>query len=97
MPGRKAAGWSQAYLAQRADCSQSAISQIEAGDLNVTVELLARIASALGVEVTDLFAGDRNEMIAAMILRWRRLSPAHRLAVLAMAESLAPAQAPATE
>ena len=45
---REAAGLTQTELAIRMGVAQSAVSRIEAGRANVTVDMLARIAVALG-------------------------------------------------
>ncbi len=45
---REAAGLTQTELAVRMGVAQSAVSRIEAGRANVTVDMLARIAVALG-------------------------------------------------
>lgn len=48
-------GWSQEYLADRADRHWTYISSIERGERNVTLAVIADLAQALGVEVRDLF------------------------------------------
>lgn len=45
---RRSAGLTQPQLAKRIGSSQQAVSRVEAGAQNVTVELLERIARALG-------------------------------------------------
>lgn len=88
-PGKRKPGWSQARLAEAAGISQSAVSQVETGDLNVTMATLDKLATALGVEVTDLFVMDDPVPPAGELLsRWRRLSPEHQAAVVQMAEGL---------
>ncbi|HXH81710.1 MAG TPA: helix-turn-helix transcriptional regulator [Candidatus Tectomicrobia bacterium] len=48
-------GWSQAELAKRADVTPAYIAQLETGARkNPSLEILKRIARALGVPVTDL-------------------------------------------
>jgi transcriptional regulator with XRE-family HTH domain len=45
-------------IAGRAQLSESFLSQLERGQTGATVQSLQRIATALGVEVSDLFSGD---------------------------------------
>jgi transcriptional regulator with XRE-family HTH domain len=47
---------SQVVLAAEADTTTSTISDIENRDANPTLEVLQRLADALGVEVAALFA-----------------------------------------
>ena len=49
---RKKAGLTQAQLAERADMTQQQIARIEGADSNPTIELLDRVARALGVSIT---------------------------------------------
>ena len=48
---RRAAGWNQAELAQRAGLQRTHISRIEAGKYAVTIETIQAIAEALGMTV----------------------------------------------
>lgn len=48
-------GWTQEELAQRADRHWTYIGGIERGERNVTVQVIADLARALGVEIRDLF------------------------------------------
>ncbi len=52
---REGRGWSQARLAVEAQMSVSGVSMIENGQRNLTTTTLAKLATALGVEVADLF------------------------------------------
>lgn len=49
---RKAKGLSQTGLAKMANISQKVISRIEHADVSVGVDLLQRIAGALGIKIT---------------------------------------------
>jgi transcriptional regulator with XRE-family HTH domain len=51
---RMKAGLSQEKLAEKADLARNYIGNIERAEYKVTVEVLARIARALGVKVRDL-------------------------------------------
>jgi len=56
---RKARQFSQRQLSQQCGISQRYIAQIEAGDANISIQLLERIAAALGCDVLTLLgAGD---------------------------------------
>lgn len=48
---RKRHGLTQAQLSDLTGISQSPLSRIERGDWNVSLEVIERIASAMGVEV----------------------------------------------
>jgi transcriptional regulator with XRE-family HTH domain len=48
------AGLSQEQLAEKADLARNYIGNIERAEYKVTVEVLVRIANALGVKVRDL-------------------------------------------
>ena len=51
---REAQGLSQRKLALMADTNQTHLWQVETGRANVGIDLLYRLASALGVRVQDL-------------------------------------------
>ena len=53
---REAAGLSMNAVAQRAGVSHSTISRIESDQRNPSVELVVRIAEAIGVSLPDLLA-----------------------------------------
>jgi transcriptional regulator with XRE-family HTH domain len=52
---RKAAGFSQAEMAERLEMAVEGYRRWERGELNVTVNTLVRIARVLGVQVRDFF------------------------------------------
>ena len=52
---RKVKGWTQDDLAEKANLEQTAVSLIENGRANPTVETLETIAICLGVRFVDLF------------------------------------------
>src|SRR5687768_18196315 len=54
---RKHRGLTQQQLAERLSTSQSAINRIEKGHQNLSLEMLARIGSALDSEIVALGAG----------------------------------------
>lgn len=55
---REDAGFTQSSLARAIGTSQSAISQIEAGERNPSYEMLRQIAEALGVSTPYLVGAD---------------------------------------
>jgi len=52
---RERKGISQEHLAKLASLNRTYISKIERGERNVSIETAARLASALGVELKELF------------------------------------------
>ena len=54
---RKAQGWTQKALAERAGISLRFLGQLETGQANVSVSRLADVAAALNVSFVTLFAG----------------------------------------
>lgn len=56
--------WTQEELAERARISVSFLSMIERGERIPHVETLAAISSALGVTLSELFAGTDREISA---------------------------------
>jgi XRE family transcriptional regulator, aerobic/anaerobic benzoate catabolism transcriptional regulator len=57
---RNRRGMIRRILAQQADVSERHLAQLEAGDGNVSVVLLQRIAGALGVSLTELFSPEKE-------------------------------------
>lgn len=56
---RKARGWSQERLADKSLTDQDFVGRIERGQVNVSVDTLARIGEALGVEIIEFFQSQR--------------------------------------
>jgi transcriptional regulator with XRE-family HTH domain len=52
---RQKRGWSQEEFAAKAELDRSYVGCIERGERNVSIENIARIASALGVSPASLF------------------------------------------
>lgn len=63
---REDRGLSLSELARRAGLSKGALSQIEAGQANPTVETLWALAQALGIPFSDLTAGPAPPRIAVV-------------------------------
>jgi transcriptional regulator with XRE-family HTH domain len=54
---RKAAGFSQEILAEKADLHRNYIGEVERGEKTISVDALMRVASALRVSVHEFFPG----------------------------------------
>jgi transcriptional regulator with XRE-family HTH domain len=52
---RKARGWSQERLSDKSLVDPDFVGRIERGQVNVSVDTLAKIGKALGVEVVQFF------------------------------------------
>jgi len=67
-------------LAREADVSERHLAQLEAGEGNVSIVLLRRIASSLNVSLAELFAPEAEEPAAKQLIqRFLERLPAHRL------------------
>jgi len=53
-------GWTQEQLAERTNRHWTYIGGIERGERNVTLQVIADIARALGIEIQALFPRDRE-------------------------------------
>jgi transcriptional regulator with XRE-family HTH domain len=53
---RKGAGLSQESLSERCGIFRTYLSRVEGGTANPTINVLVDLATALGVNITDLFA-----------------------------------------
>lgn len=85
---RKSKKMRQHQLADACGMSQPNISDIERGKHNPSLETLHRIANALEVSVSDLFAEDeqgRTDLEDELIRLFRRLSPDRQQGWLDMA------------
>lgn len=54
---RNAKGISQEELAMRIGADQAYVSRIEAGQMNVTLETVEQIATALSIDASELLSG----------------------------------------
>jgi len=52
---RKRKGWSQDQLARKAGLNSSYVGRIERAERNVSLEVIQKLAEALGVEIKELF------------------------------------------
>jgi len=73
-------GLTRKTAAQAADVSERHLAQLEAGEGNVSIVLLRRIAAALGVSLVELFSPETSEPVEKrLIQRFLERLPAHRL------------------
>ena len=78
---RNRRGLTRKMMAREADVSERHLAQLEAGEGNVSIVLLRRIAAALHVSLAELFAAEaetRHEKV--LIQRFLERLPAHRVA-----------------
>ena len=61
---RKARGWSQEKLGEKADLSYKFIGEIERGIVNPSLDSLSGIASALDIEISKLFLNESHIVIS---------------------------------
>jgi XRE family transcriptional regulator, aerobic/anaerobic benzoate catabolism transcriptional regulator len=78
---RNRRGLTRKLMAREADVSERHLAQLEAGEGNVSIVLLRRIAAALHVSLAELFTAEaetRHEKV--LIQRFLERLPAHRVA-----------------
>ena len=79
---RNVQGLTRKSLAQESDVSERHLAQLEAGEGNISILLLRRIAAVLGVSLDELFAPEDQQSDASqkeMIVRFIERLPSHRL------------------
>ena len=69
---REDAGLSQSALARRVGISQSAVSQIEAGDRSPSYGMLVQLADALGVSIAYVVGGEIEQLSPVEERHFRR-------------------------
>lgn len=99
---RKAAGLTQAELADRTGVSQPAISQIENGVLSMDIHWMRAFARALEVKAVDLLEDDDNpdrlsDEERELLARFRSASPDKRSDLERIAAALVPLPAAESE
>ncbi len=62
---RRVMGHTLSYVAKSAGCSESMVSKIETDNVNPSLTLLRRIASALDINVAMLFSGGASEGVVS--------------------------------
>ncbi len=77
---RSRRGMARKMLAREADVSERHLAQLEAGEGNVSIVLLRRIAASLSVSLAELFAPEAEEPATKQLIqRFLERLPAHRL------------------
>jgi XRE family aerobic/anaerobic benzoate catabolism transcriptional regulator len=77
---RSRRGMTRKMAAREADVSERHLAQLEAGEGNVSIVLLRRIAAALNVTLVDLFAPEVDGSAEKLVIqRFLERVPAHRL------------------
>src|SRR5271163_4452811 len=77
---RNRRGLTRKMLAREADVSERHLAQLEAGEGNVSIVLLRRIAGALSVSLAELFAPEaETQHEKVLIQRFLERLPAHRV------------------
>ncbi|MCE4057013.1 helix-turn-helix domain-containing protein [Pseudomonas sp. Au-Pse12] len=85
---RHAAGLSQSALAEKSDVSRRMLVAIEAGEKNVSLGTLDRVAEALNVAFSDLIqAPDSRDPSRINELAWAGAIPGSKAVLLAKAEA----------
>ncbi len=72
---RARAHLSQEHLANRAGISRPTVSRIERAAADVGIEIVQRIADALGITVADLFLPTRDDCVDEVELKARAAAP----------------------
>jgi len=77
---RNRRGMTRKMMAHEADLSERHLAQLEAGEGNISIVLLRRIAAAVNVSLAELFSRDAEESVEMrLIRRFLERLPAHRL------------------
>lgn len=97
---RKAKGWTQQELGERANCSYVQVSELERGDIELNLRWMVRFANALGVEPADLLLHQHNSSSLSpeerdLVECFRRGSPEQKAQLRQMAGIIIPPKAQA--
>src|SRR5260370_8217118 len=77
---RSSRGMTRKMVAREADVSERHLAQLEAGEGNVSIVLLRRIAAALNVSLVELFTPESEETSQKQLIqRFLERLPDHRL------------------
>ncbi len=77
---RNRRGRTRKMMAHEAEISERHLAQLEAGEGNISIVLLRRIAAAVNVSLAELFSRDAEESVEMrLIRRFLERLPAHRL------------------
>lgn len=96
---RKSRGLTQDDLADMLGVNKSTIHRAEVMEKSSRLATYIAAAAVLNVTLADLFAQDRSDADLALLVIWRRLSPADQeraLAMLELVESHSPKASPKT-
>ncbi|WP_373354103.1 helix-turn-helix domain-containing protein [Pseudoroseicyclus sp. CXY001] len=93
---RKLRGLKQADLADLVGVTQPHISRIEGGDDGIPLRLYRDIATALGVELADLFTEERSTTERLLLDAFRRLPKDMQASWGAMAQAVVDQNSPKT-
>lgn len=90
---RIARDWSQDRLGEAVGCSKMTISDLERGNVGLTVEWMRRIAAALGVTPGELLTQNDNPLLPEggerdLVLRYRHASLEERQSIDRVTEAL---------
>lgn len=66
-------GLSQDALAERSGISSKYLGEVERGQANISVQVLERVAGALGVMLPDMFEGAHELSRGAILLRIQKI------------------------
>jgi transcriptional regulator with XRE-family HTH domain len=94
---RMAHDWSQDRLAEKVGCSKMQISDLERGNVSLTVEWMRRLAAALGVTPGELLNQEDNPLLPVggereLVERYRHGSPEQRESLARVADALIPVE-----
>lgn len=77
---RNRRGMTRKMMAHEADVSERHLAQLEAGEGNISIVLLRRVAAAVNVSLAELFSRDAEELVEMrLIRRFLERLPVHRL------------------
>src|SRR5205823_8836881 len=76
---RERRGMSRRAVSEAADVSERYLAQLEGGEGNASVVLLRRVATALGMPLTQLLGDNESPVEQRLIRRFFERLPAHRL------------------
>ena len=92
---RRARGWSQQELADRAGCSKMHVSGLERGKRDFSLDMMRRIAAAFGVSSAELLSREDNPALLSdderrLIETYRQADPEARESIQRVTEALVP-------
>ncbi|MEY4761112.1 MAG: hypothetical protein RLZZ200_968 [Pseudomonadota bacterium] len=76
---RERMAFTRKHLASVADVSERYLGQLEAGEGNISIILLRRVAEALGSTIPDLLQSEQEALVERLMRRFLRRVPVHQL------------------